>query len=48
MPGRNLKPRKEEAELLQAQVGDIIVASLALGEGDGGWRRRGRHAVDEN
>lgn len=48
MSERNPKPRKEEVESLQAQAGDIIVASLALGEGDGGWRRRGRHAVDED
>lgn len=43
------KPRKEEeVESLQTQAGDIIVASLALGEGNGRWRRRGRHTVDED
>lgn len=40
--------QEEEAESLQTQAGDIIVASLALGEGDGGWRRCGRHAIDED
>lgn len=38
----------ESSESLQAQAGDVIVASLALGEGDGRRWRRGRHAVDED